>query len=518
MLNYYQLLDLPDFAAPGQVKKAYRARCRQYHPDAVSALGPKLVALAESEMAVINLAYEQLGNPESKAEFDAWLERVLSDKAFRNCARCGLQFTPEQGQDMYPLCPPCRSFSDKLKHAAAAAPGPHRGQRPQNVLGACFVVVHHFMSASVVRRFHPTVECLVNGEKFSVSGFPGDISLVLSNRKVYDAVHADGATRKHAWNTAANAGKITFAGSHPLAAADTVWSFMSRALGSTRLDFCRICIHNDHFRPYELVLNQTAVAVAAGLSPWIAAKLYSRHGRNVAAAAADHEAALPDPFYNVLAALGPDSDPARAGGLADRAHALEQRVHELGQKLLLTDNERDTARQQALGLSQMVEDLRNGMSVLETENERIPWLQSQVIDLASKLEHARTQSGAGAEWQQEIKIMRRFNAWLQEQAGRIPALDQRILDLEKRNQALASELAHLEQFRDGIDKIRDAVAHTIAEHLDARPAPPDMSEIIPDLIKTKKSAAPNNGAQRKATARPSAAGTRPPSSLNKKKT
>lgn len=511
MLNFYQLLELPDFASADEVKKAYRARSLQYHPDRVSALGPKLKALAESEMAVINQAYEQLGDPARKQEFDAWLQRARDGKAFKSCARCGLQFAPEPSRDLYTLCPACRRFGQALDNAPANGRETRTRRSPESILRACFVVVHHFMSAAVVKRFQPTVECLVNGEKITIGGFPGNIELVFSNRDIYDAVFPDQATRKQPWNASAKLGKIIFNNTHPVAAAHTLWTFCEQALGSPRLDFARICINNDHFRPYEHVLNQTAVVTATGLSPWIAAKLYSRHNKNVAAAAADHEAALPDPFFNVLGALGPHSETVRADDIAHRAYALEERVHELSKKLLHTGNERDKAREQALGLSQMVEDLRHGMTVLQSENERIPWLQAQVIDLQARHEQAASHSGANRELLQQVDSLRQLNAWLQDQNRRIPGLERQILDLEKRAQELSAEIAVSQQVSASMDQIRDAVADTLEQRLSSLPAAPGLAELIQSLLKGNQSEPGKSAARQKAPAgKPTSKGKGPP--------
>lgn len=56
----YEVLGIKRGATHEEVRSAYREKCKQYHPDLVRNLGPKLRALAESELKAINDAYEKL--------------------------------------------------------------------------------------------------------------------------------------------------------------------------------------------------------------------------------------------------------------------------------------------------------------------------------------------------------------------------------------------------------------------------------------------------------------------------
>jgi len=55
-----EVLGITADASPEQIKAAYREKCKQYHPDLVANLGPKLQRLAEDELKRINAAYETL--------------------------------------------------------------------------------------------------------------------------------------------------------------------------------------------------------------------------------------------------------------------------------------------------------------------------------------------------------------------------------------------------------------------------------------------------------------------------
>jgi DnaJ-domain-containing protein 1 len=57
-IAYARVLGLSGRVTFDDIKRHYRERVREYHPDKVAALGPKLRELAEDEMKKINAAYE----------------------------------------------------------------------------------------------------------------------------------------------------------------------------------------------------------------------------------------------------------------------------------------------------------------------------------------------------------------------------------------------------------------------------------------------------------------------------
>lgn len=59
--DYYQILGVDRKASPEEVKKAYRHKAHQYHPDRGG---------DESKFKEINEAYQILGNPEKRAQYD----------------------------------------------------------------------------------------------------------------------------------------------------------------------------------------------------------------------------------------------------------------------------------------------------------------------------------------------------------------------------------------------------------------------------------------------------------------
>ena len=62
MSAYYKVLECPESASDEQLKKAYRKKSLQFHPDKLHAKGlpPKMAELAKDEMQRINEAYERI--------------------------------------------------------------------------------------------------------------------------------------------------------------------------------------------------------------------------------------------------------------------------------------------------------------------------------------------------------------------------------------------------------------------------------------------------------------------------
>lgn len=60
-MNHYQILGVPPNASPADIKSAYRKRSRKAHPDKGG---------DHAEMAALNKAYEVLGDPERREQYD----------------------------------------------------------------------------------------------------------------------------------------------------------------------------------------------------------------------------------------------------------------------------------------------------------------------------------------------------------------------------------------------------------------------------------------------------------------
>ncbi|MDO4750910.1 MAG: DnaJ domain-containing protein [Akkermansia sp.] len=68
--DYYLLLDVAEHASAAEIKAAYRRLAKKFHPDHNADS-----EAAEERFKLVAEAYRVLGNPESRADYDAWLER-----------------------------------------------------------------------------------------------------------------------------------------------------------------------------------------------------------------------------------------------------------------------------------------------------------------------------------------------------------------------------------------------------------------------------------------------------------
>lgn len=71
MLNYYRILEVPDFSAPVAIQKSYRKLAKKYHPDVSGELE------TEELFKLVNEAYRVLSNPLEKNRYDLRLRQAL---------------------------------------------------------------------------------------------------------------------------------------------------------------------------------------------------------------------------------------------------------------------------------------------------------------------------------------------------------------------------------------------------------------------------------------------------------
>jgi DnaJ-class molecular chaperone len=69
-VNHYQALGVTVSASSTEIRRAYVQLARQYHPDMHARAGPVSLALAEQRMCELNLAWETLGEPSRRADYD----------------------------------------------------------------------------------------------------------------------------------------------------------------------------------------------------------------------------------------------------------------------------------------------------------------------------------------------------------------------------------------------------------------------------------------------------------------
>ena len=91
--DYYEILQLSRDATPEQVKAAYRAMARKYHPDQ----NPDPTAVERFKQ--VAEAYRVLSNPETRLAYDRWghtpAGSAFAPTTLRRAARRLLAFHPE---------------------------------------------------------------------------------------------------------------------------------------------------------------------------------------------------------------------------------------------------------------------------------------------------------------------------------------------------------------------------------------------------------------------------------------
>jgi len=76
MKTYYTILGIKENASPKEIKSAYKALMKKYHPDVYKGD----LKQAEKISSEINVAYDVLGNPTSRAEYDQMLLEQREEK------------------------------------------------------------------------------------------------------------------------------------------------------------------------------------------------------------------------------------------------------------------------------------------------------------------------------------------------------------------------------------------------------------------------------------------------------
>ena len=78
--NYYLLLELSPTAGDADIKKAWREQLQVWHPDRFTH-APALHQKAEARTKLLNLAYETLSDPSTRARYDATVNAASPQKA-----------------------------------------------------------------------------------------------------------------------------------------------------------------------------------------------------------------------------------------------------------------------------------------------------------------------------------------------------------------------------------------------------------------------------------------------------
>ena len=116
LINYYELLGIDPKADAGEIKQAYLEKVKKWHPDK----NLHRTAEAEEKTKVLNQAYQILGDPEQRKNYDRMLrftrgknfDEFINDEAIRdkiNKAYPALKKALENVRELYAL------FKDSVK-------------------------------------------------------------------------------------------------------------------------------------------------------------------------------------------------------------------------------------------------------------------------------------------------------------------------------------------------------------------------------------------------------------------
>ena len=76
LLNYYEVLKIDNFSHIKCIKKKFRIRAKQIHPD----ISDKDISISDKEMRNLLNAYKTLSSPGKKIEYDKKLRKYLAKK------------------------------------------------------------------------------------------------------------------------------------------------------------------------------------------------------------------------------------------------------------------------------------------------------------------------------------------------------------------------------------------------------------------------------------------------------
>ena len=130
METHYTILEIKESATPEEIKNAHRLLLQVWHPDRFHQT-PKLLAKAEEKTGKINRAFETLGNPDVKQQYDEWL------RANRNWG------VPTVGTVTCPSCQTSFSSGPERSEKQEFRPNRHQGRKDSGHTAGARPDEHH---------------------------------------------------------------------------------------------------------------------------------------------------------------------------------------------------------------------------------------------------------------------------------------------------------------------------------------------------------------------------------------
>lgn len=80
IINYYSILEIPESATIAEINKQFKSLAQQYHPDKFQKSGKEIQELSARKMSLLLEAHSVLKTEESKAVYDAALNKFKQTK------------------------------------------------------------------------------------------------------------------------------------------------------------------------------------------------------------------------------------------------------------------------------------------------------------------------------------------------------------------------------------------------------------------------------------------------------
>ena len=220
--DYYQLLDLRPEATAAEIKKSFRELAKKFHPDRNPGN-----ADAEERFKLINEAYDQLRDPDRRADYDRYLNRLQPKRAPRQAAAWY--------DDFHPVDPELSDFF-KGFYSSHSASGRRRAARGADVRLNVKVAFHEAALGCVKEiRFPISVDC----PRCGGSGIP-------AGARQHRCTHCHGTGR------------------NPLTAGIRKQCEHCRGSGRVYMDRCRRCSGNGKVESFRVIQVNVPAGIETG--------------------------------------------------------------------------------------------------------------------------------------------------------------------------------------------------------------------------------------------------------------